>query len=73
MSATVVKQMKKSAIGGTSVTLVPETDGSVGQETLPEFNFTQIVVTTAGTPPAGLWGVAAADGRKYRVTIEEYT
>lgn len=71
--AKVVGKFKKSAIGATSVTLIPSTSGF--GETLPaHVKASQVVVSTGGaTPDPKFWGLAAADGREYLVTIEEVT
>jgi len=70
MSERVVKQMKKSAQDGTTVTLVA--DDNVGENHPANIPLTQIVATFTATP-ASMFGAAVGDGKKYRVVIEEYT
>jgi hypothetical protein len=70
MAEKFVMQCKKSAQTGTTVTLVP--DDNVGEGHPLDLAFTQAVLTFAATPTR-MYGAAAADGRKYRVTVEEYT
>lgn len=70
MAARVVKHMKKSAQDGTTVTLVA--DDNIGENHPADITLTQLVATFTATP-ASMFGAAAADGRKYRVTIEQYT
>lgn len=66
------RMYKKSAIGGSSVTLIPSTamPGEVHGEAGA---ISQIVLTTPSTPPAAFWGVATADGREYEVLIRVRT
>jgi hypothetical protein len=63
------KQCRKGAQDGTTVTFVADTVG----EGLPKhLDFTQAVFTFAATP-ASMFGTSISDGRKYLVTVEEYT
>jgi len=63
-------RLKKSAIGGSSVTLVPTTtagDALTHPEDLP---VSQVVVSTNGaTPPSSFWGTATTDLKEYEVII----
>lgn len=68
--AAITRRMKLSAIGATTVTLVPATvgDGSNHPTDLP---ISQVVVSTTGaTPPASFWGLAITEGRHYKVSFE---
>lgn len=68
--ALVVRRYKKSAIGASSVTLIPTT--AADDAILPShlINSQIVVSTNATTPPSSFWGTAAADGKEYLVTIE---
>lgn len=69
----ITRTFKKSAIGASSVTLVPTT--AMEPENRPtHMPISQIVVSTnAATPPAGFWGTATTDGTEYIVTIRSKT
>ena len=66
-----VKQLfKKSAVGGTTATLIPSTKN--WSESKPtHLNATQIVLTFSATPTE-FWGTAG-DGNEYEVTIQRKT
>ena len=72
MSARLEMRCKKSAQGGTTVTFVPDTAEAQAECNPTHLAFTQIVATFAATP-AEMFGSATTDGRKYRVTIEQFT
>lgn len=72
MAAKLVQQFKKSAQDGTTVTLVPDTQESGDGGHPIDLAATQIVVTFTATP-ASMYGTATTDGRRFRVTIEQYT
>jgi len=64
------RRFKKSAIGASSVTVVPST-AAEGQSFPLDLPISQIVFSTnAVTPPAEFWGTAIGDGGEYLVTIE---
>lgn len=64
---------KKSAIGASSVTLIPTTAGE-GESHPSHFPVSQIVVSTNGaTPPADFWGTLTTDGVEYEVSIRKRT
>lgn len=68
--AQITRRMKLSAIGASSVTLVPATagDGANHPSSLP---VSQVVVSTNGaTPPASFWGLGTGEGRHFKVTID---
>jgi hypothetical protein len=58
---------KKSAIGATTVTLIPSTKG--GGPSPSYIAPTQIVITYPSTPPVDLWGTTTTDGVEYEETI----
>ena len=58
---------KKSAIGATTVTLVPSLSG--GGPSPSYVAPTQIVITYPSTPPVNLWGTTTTDGVEYEETI----
>jgi hypothetical protein len=63
--------LKKSAVGATTVTLVPSTQGS-GSENKGEAGITQVVITTgAVVPPPAFWGLVAADGMEFLLTVRK--
>jgi hypothetical protein len=72
MGAVYQQRFKKSAQGGTTVTLVPDTQEALAEGHPTHLAATQIVLTFTATP-AEMWGTAIADGRRYVVTVEEYT
>lgn len=60
-------QLKKSAIGATSVTLIPST---LNPAAMNEAAVSEVVITTgAAAPPASFWGTAAADGVEYELLL----
>lgn len=73
MDAQLIQRLKKSAIGASSVTLVPTTSGP--SEALPNhLKGSQLVWSTGGvTPPAEFWGTAVTDGIEYEVSIRRVT
>jgi hypothetical protein len=61
-------RFKKSAIGASSVTLIPSTASPAA---MGEGAVSQIVVSTGGaTPPGSFWGSAVADGIEYEVIFQ---
>jgi hypothetical protein len=58
---------KKSALGGSTVTLVPEP--LFGDFHPLHLKWTQLVVTTPSTPAAEAWGTVVNDGKKHYVSI----
>lgn len=65
----VQRRMKKSAIGASSVTLVPTTAADPATDV--DYPISQVVISTSGvTPPIELYGVAVGDGREFLITIE---
>lgn len=65
------RQFKKSAIGASSVTLVPDTGGGEGANYPVDLVISQVVLSTNSvTPYAEFFGTATGDGTKYLVTIE---
>lgn len=69
MVGPVSRRMKKSAIGASSVTLVPTTVADPANMPV-DYPMSQVVFSTNGvTPPVELWGVAVGDGREFIVTI----
>jgi hypothetical protein len=59
-------QYKKSAMGASSVTLVPST---MNRDAMNAAEVTQLVLTTTGTPPVGFWGTTLTDGVEFEVLI----
>jgi hypothetical protein len=71
MSVEVMKRWKKSAIGGTTVTLIPST---TDQSSHPgHIAPTQIVITYSGTPPTDFWGTTTTDGVEYIEILRRVT
>lgn len=67
------RRMKKSAIGASSVTLVPTTVADP-QNFPQDYPLSQIVVSTnAVTPPVDFWGKLTTDGIEYEVIIRPVT
>lgn len=62
----ITRRMKKSAIGGTSVTLIPST---LVSESDPHVAISNIVITTPSTPTAAFFGTAVADGIEFEITL----
>lgn len=67
------RRFKKSAIGASSVTLVPTTVADPQMHPKESIVQQVVVSTNSGTPPASFWGTATADGIEYLVTIERVT
>ena len=67
----IIRTFKKSAIGASSVTLVPTT--AMDATNKPNhLVISQIVVSTNGaTPPAEFWNTVTTDGCEYEVTIRK--
>jgi len=72
MGAVYNQQFKKSAQDATTVTLVPDTQESGSEGHPTHLAATQIVLTFVATP-ASMYGTATTDGRRFKVTVEEYT
>jgi hypothetical protein len=67
----ITRRMKLSAIGASSVTLIPATDGD-GENHPNHLPISQAVFSTNGaTPPAEYWGLAITEGMRFKITIEK--
>ena len=70
----VKRRWKKSAIGASTITLVPSTVGGDGGGAHPSHIApTQIVITYPSTPPSDLWGTVTTDGIEYVEIIRRVT
>jgi hypothetical protein len=66
------RRMKKSAIGATTVTLIPTT--AADPEAQPNHAaLTQVVLTFAGVPPADIFGTVITDGLEFIISANTVT
>lgn len=63
------RRWKKSAIGATTVTLIPSTTGGAGEAHPAHIAPTQVVITYPSTPPTEFWGTVTTDGIEYEEII----